>query len=72
MDQGWNKSFETIKMSKAKDQVAPCGFDYLGNALVQCEPWACYPSASAEISPSRGIEEVRISITLNMSQVGAL
>jgi len=28
---------------------------------------ACQPSVSAEIRPSRGTEEVRISITLNVS-----
>jgi hypothetical protein len=71
VDHRWNKPFEAIKMSKAKDQIAPCDFDYLSNAFVQCEPRACYPSTSAEISPGRGTEVVKIGITLNKSQIGA-
>jgi hypothetical protein len=38
VDHDWNKSFEAIRMSKAKDQVAPYGFVYLSNAFMQREP----------------------------------
>jgi hypothetical protein len=50
VDHRWSKSLEAIKMLKAKDRVALCDFDYLGNAFVRYEPRACYPSASAEIT----------------------
>jgi hypothetical protein len=64
------RSFEAINTSKAKDQVAPCHFWLSWQFLCSVNLGPVIPLASAEISPSRGTEEVGISTTLNTSQIG--